>query len=381
MPAATRLSPSGLTKFSMTHTRSSLSNGGTVSARLSFRPVSFRSISKATAISRDGSGLCVRNKMPPKLSNVFVRWAILLLAMLSAACTATQPTATNSTAAAMKRGPRAEKLARQKDAVARFFQPMTVYEGDWLGSQKESGESFDEYVASNPTLPTPQRRTIYIQPIGTFNPQQRQAIRATGEYMRAFYNLPVRLKADRPLGKVPADKQRKIQYRNNLQVRTSYFLDDVLPKLLPDDAAALIAFTNYDLYPGDTWAFVFGQATFSERVGVWSLYQFTNPPIRKPDFGLLLDRTLKVAMHETGHMFSIKHCIKYECLMSGTNHLGETDRRPLDNCPECMAKVAWAMNYDPVERYNNLAAFWDKHGRPGEAKQIREKAASIAAVK
>jgi hypothetical protein len=63
--------------------------------------------------------------------------------------------------------------------------------------------------------------------------------------------------------------------------------------------------------------------------------------------------------------------------MSGTNHLAETDRRPLDNCPECMAKVAWAMSYDPAERYMNLAAFWEKNGRPDEAQKLREKAAAV----
>jgi archaemetzincin len=77
----------------------------------------------------------------------------------------------------------------------------------------------------------------------------------------------------------------------------------------------------------------------------------------------------------------MKHCIKYECLMSGTNHLAETDRRPLDNCPECMAKLAWAMNYDPVVRYKNLAGFWEKNGRQNEANLFREKAAAIRAVK
>ena len=83
-------------------------------------------------------------------------------------------------------------------------------------------------------------------------------------------------------------------------------------------------------------------------------------------------------MHETGHMFSMRHCTKYECLMSGTNHIAETDRRPLDNCPECMAKVAWAMKYDPVERYNALASFWRKNVRPEEEKRMREMAAAIA---
>ena len=102
------------------------------------------------------------------------------------------------------------------------------------------------------------------------------------------------------------------------------------------------------------------------------------PQTGKTDAAILLSRTLKIAMHETGHMFSMQHCKKYECLMSGTNSLAETDRRPLDDCPECMAKVAWAMNYDPVERYNNLAAFWKKNGRPDEARLMLEKAKAVS---
>lgn len=273
---------------------------------------------------------------------------------------------------------RAENLAKQKDAVARFFQPMTIREGDWLDNQKESGETFAQYIESSPTLPTAERRTIYIQPIGKFLAEQKRAIRLTAEYMKAFYDLPVKLSKEIPLGPVPKDKSRKIEYRNNLQVRTNYFLDDVLPKMLPADAAALIAFTNYDLYPEETWHFVFGQATFSERVGVYSLYRLSDIAVEgdnKAD--RLLTRALKIAVHETGHMFSMKHCIKYECLMSGTNHLAETDRRPLDNCPECMAKVAWAMNYDPVERYNRLAEFWKRNGRPDEARGMLEKANAV----
>lgn len=277
------------------------------------------------------------------------------------------------------RDERAERLIRQKESVREFFAPMRVESGDWLDSQREAGQTFEEYIASNPTLPTAERRTIYIQPIGKFNADQRRAIRLTAEYMRAFYSLPVKLNADRALGDVPPDKKRLIEYRNNLQIRTQYFLDDVLPKLLPDDAAALIAFTNYDLYPGDTWAFVFGQATLSQRVGVWSLYQFALPG-RKTDLSVFIDRTLKVAMHETGHMFSMKHCTEYECLMAGTNHLAETDRRPLDNCPECMAKLAWAMNYEPAVRYDALSKFWSKHDREKEAAENRRKAAAIRAV-
>ena len=301
--------------------------------------------------------------------------AFLLCVMFAAGCSDTDQTVSN---VASTKDNRAEKLAKQKDAVVRFFKPMVIRDGDWLVGQKEPGETFDEYIASDPTLPTVERRTIYVQPIGTFSSEQRHAMQLTADYMKAFYNLPVKLSREMPLGNVPKDKSRKIEYRNNLQIRTSYFLDDVLPKMLPTDAAALVAFTSYDLYPGDSWAFVFGQATFSERVGVYSLYRFADARTGKIDPKLLLERTLKVAMHETGHMFSMKHCTKYECLMSGTNHLEETDRRPLDNCPECMAKVAWAMNYDPVERYNNLAAFWKKNAKPDEAKSMFDKAKAIS---
>lgn len=316
-----------------------------------------------------------------KRASKFQAIILMAAAVLLASC-AKQDTQPDNAVAEPPVDARTEQLKRQRDAVTGFFKPMKILDGDWLQTQSEPGETFEQYIASGPTLPTDQRRTIYIQPIGNFTGEQRKAIRLTAEYMRAFYSLPVELLADRGLGKVPADLKRKAGYPPRDQIRTQYFLDDVLPKMLKDDAAALIAFTNYDLYPGDTWSFVFGQASLEKRVGVWSLYRMNdiileadNPKDR------LLFRTLKIAMHETGHMFSMRHCTKYECLMSGTNHLLETDRRPVDNCPECMAKLAWAMNYDPAERYEKLAAFWERQRESEIAGEFRKKAEAVRAVK
>ena len=307
-----------------------------------------------------------------------MRWtALTIIAILSAACTPSGPAVSNS--ARPEKEPRIKTIEKQRDAVVRFFRPMSVQDGDWLESQKEPGETFEQYVDSNPTLPTPRRRTIYIQPIGTFTSEQRKAIRLTADYMKAFYDLPVILNADRQLGHVPPDLKRDTGYPKKTQVRTQYFLEGVLPKLLRDDAAALIAFTNYDLYPGDTWAFVFGQASLQGRVGVWSLARLSSMTAANPN--ALLDRTLKIAIHETGHMFSMKHCTKYECLMSGTNHLAETDRRPLDVCPECMAKIAWAFGYDPAERYRRLADFWRSQKRDVEAQLAEQKRAAVLAAR
>jgi archaemetzincin len=213
--------------------------------------------------------------------------------------------------------------------------------------------------------------------MGNFSATQRKILRLVADYMQAFYNLPIELKPEMKLEKVPPEMERKNPYEGQRQIQTHYFLGELLPKMLPADAAALVCFTTGDLYPGGDWNYVFGQASLQDRIGVWSLYRFGNPDKSPEEFKKFLARTLKVAMHETGHMFSMRHCAKYEYLMSGTNHLGETDRRPLDTCPECMAKIAWAMNYEPVQRYRNLAAFWEKQNRNDEKELFLKKAEAL----
>ena len=302
------------------------------------------------------------------------QFGILLLCFACMTCARPDRVATNA-APAPARDVRVSQLSKKKDSLVKFFQPMKEQDGDWLQSHPENGETFEEYVDSGPTLPTAERETLYIQPVGKFSAKQRQVIRQAADYLRAFYNLPVILREQRSLE--ASKEMSRVQYPNNRQIRTIYFLDDLLPKLLPNDAAALLCFTNYDLYPGDTWNYVFGQASLEKRVGVWSLWRLEKDNDKAAAPGVFLDRTLKVAMHETGHMFSMRHCTKYECLMSGTNHLAETDRRPLDTCPECTMKIAWAMNYAPAERYKNLAEFWRKQGRPAEQKRMLEKAKAI----
>ena len=306
------------------------------------------------------------------MSNRYLRTFYLSLFLLSACAAPGEPTA-NSTAAPDKR---TTELSKRKERLTRFFQPMRIREGDWLESHPEDGETFEQYIKSQPTLPSAERRTIYIQPVGKFSKQQTQVVEQTAEYMRGFFNLPVTLRKAMPLGDISTEMVR-VQWPNNMQVRTTYFIDELLPKLLPEDAAALICLTSYDLYPGDTWNFVFGQASLDRRVGVWSLWRLAQDNGKPASKDLLLARTLKIAMHETGHMFSMRHCTKYECLMSGTNHLEETDRHPIDTCPECSAKIEWAMDYPMETRFRNLAEFWRKAGRASEQRLMLEKADAV----
>src|SRR6185369_17617532 len=99
------------------------------------------------------------------------------------------------------------------------------------------------------------------------------------------------------------------------QLLTSYILNEILKQRLASDAVASIAFTATDLWPGEGWNFVFGQAMLHDRVGVWSIARFGDPGKSPEDFQRALLRTLKIAVHETGHMLSMAHCTAYRCVM------------------------------------------------------------------
>ncbi len=245
---------------------------------------------------------------------------------------------------------------------------------DWLGSHRESGQTFEEYLDSNPTKPTSERQKIYVLPLGKFTAEQKNVINVTSAYLEAFYDLPVTLMSSRILIRpVKNDDIRRNAVTKVEQLRTGYIMDEILKPILPADAAALIAFTDVDLFPDSTMYFVFGQAGLSDRIGVWSLKRLGD----KAAHTTFLRRSLKIATHEAGHMFSFMHCTKYECVMSGTNYLGETDRRPIDACPECMAKVCWMSDVSPSERYGKLAAFCRKNDLKKEAEEFEKKLTAI----
>jgi archaemetzincin len=127
---------------------------------------------------------------------------------------------------------------------------------------------------------------------------------------------------------------------------------------VPRDAFSVIAITMEDLYPEPSWNFVFGQASLRARVGVYSFARY-DPAFyggsHASDYeALLLRRSCKVLAHETGHMFGLAHCTYFNCLMNGSNHLAESDRRPLHLCPVCLRKLQWSIGFNVLERYRAL---------------------------
>jgi archaemetzincin len=239
--------------------------------------------------------------------------------------------------------------------------------GDWLAMRDEPGQTFEEYLHCKPRKPTSQRGKIYIVPIGEFSAAQKKIISLAGDFMGMYYNLPVKRVKILPLSVIPEKARRTHPAWGDKQLLTTYILKDLLKPKLPADAAVFIAFTSSDLWPGKGWNFVFGQASLRDRVGVWSIYRNGDPAKSEDEFKICLLRTVKTAVHETGHMFSMLHCTAYECCMCGSNSRQESDRRPLALCPECMAKVCWVTKTDPEERYRKLEAFCRENSLKDEA--------------
>jgi len=66
-------------------------------------------------------------------------------------------------------------------------------------------------------------------------------------------------------------------------------------------------------------------------------------------------------------MFGLAHCIYFNCLMNGSNHLAESDRRPLHLCPVCLRKLQWSIGFDVVARYGALERVTREDGFTDEA--------------
>ena len=87
----------------------------------------------------------------------------------------------------------------------------------------------------------------------------------------------------------------------------------------------------------------------------------------------MLQRGAKVLAHELTHMFGVRHCVHYECLMCGCNHMAEFDKRPLFLCPIDLRKLQDAVGFNVRERYERLEALCRELGWHGSAEWLQQR--------
>jgi archaemetzincin len=261
-------------------------------------------------------------------------------------------------------------LRRAFSADAPEFEPIPKPgANDWLAVHPEPGQTFDQFKASRPNRPTDLRKVIYLQPLDEFPADRSPSIEKLRDFAAAFFAMEIRT-----LPPVSLDTAKFTARHNpntgNLQILTGDVLD-FLKARVPADAFCVLAITMQDLYPELSWNFVFGQASLRERVGVYSFARYDPAFYVEPRSAgyetLLLRRSCKVLAHESGHMFGLAHCMFFNCLMNGSNHLAESDRRPLHLCPVCLRKLQWSIGFDVLQRYRALERLTRADGFTDEA--------------
>ena len=189
---------------------------------------------------------------------------------------------------------------------------------------------------------------------------------------------------------------------------------------VPKDAHCLLGLTMEDIGVFERVTFLFGLASFAQRVGVFSFCRqdpawyrgkarmtddlrmvFERATEREEgDEATVTRRALWTLSHEIGHTFGIRHCRFYHCTMAGSNGLEETDKRAArDLCPVCLRKLSWSTltsNLRAVdttipptstvpwalERYRRLASFYSEFLKlfPGDDKVPEAQAFVLARI-
>lgn len=245
-----------------------------------------------------------------------------------------------------------------------FYQPIKPPgENDWLMIHKEHGQTFTEYKRFGCHQITKEREVIYIAPLSfNVNPAFDKSLLTAMVVLSQSYFFDMKIKL------------------LNLKITTEgvgfrYYEDgtyqlnanDIIEKLFhekPDDGYCLICLTDIDLYsdvrvikprkwiyypPEYKNDFCYELISYKYFVSICSISRFD------PNFSLkkepetseekisfyfsFLKRCAKLMIKNIGHLFGLKNCIFFVCIMNGFNSMKEFDSRPIEVCPCCLRKI------------------------------------------
>jgi archaemetzincin len=126
--------------------------------------------------------------------------------------------------------------------------------------------------------------------------------------------------------------------------RNQYYSTAILKRMLkhlPKNALKVLGITSVDLFI-PIMKFIFGEAQFKGRGALFSVYRL-RPEFYglEPDWGTLVFRCTKEAIHELGHTFGLPHCLQPDCVMHSSSVIQDTDRKAGRLCPTCDELFRW----------------------------------------
>ncbi len=121
-------------------------------------------------------------------------------------------------------------------------------------------------------------------------------------------------------------------------IRQQYDAGAIIRKLESirfNNVSKVICLTSFDLFV-PVFTHVFGEARQGGRAAVVSLFRLHEKGARRSEPSpTLLDRSVKVALHELSHLYNLHHCERKNCLMHFSGLLEDLDQIPAEFCDYC----------------------------------------------
>lgn len=256
--------------------------------------------------------------------------------------------------------------------------------GDWLANYEESGQTLVDFLTQKHNIPDSKRNKIYLFPLEDFSKlSEVPSLSLLKDFTSKYFNMPTEILSS---GNILLKKvsKRNNPYSGQKQYHAGEILEE-MKNVIPEDAFCVLAITFTDLYPEDSWNFVFGLGSFLERVGVFSFarYYTAEDISSMAESEIIKVRSLfnlrccKIISHETGHMFGLEHCIDHLCNMNGSNNLREFDGQPIYLCPVCLSKLQKSVNFKISDRYDQLLNFYDNNNFIEEVQWLKARIENI----
>lgn len=167
---------------------------------------------------------------------------------------------------------------------------------------------------------------IYLVPIGSIDPKMLAALETQLE--NTFKCRPEQQQT------MPLPQETYNQKRG--QYFSPLILEKISSSMSVGKEDKVLGIIDVDLY-SEGLNFVFGEAEgLGGRFAIISLARLHQSFYGLPENkNLFLDRALKEAVHEIGHLYGLRHCPESGCVMHFSNSLPDTDRKNASFCPSC----------------------------------------------